>query len=75
MVTLHSIQKEASLSTLSLDLITNEESETTLLEQLSDKKSGPEENCENKMFQEALASAIDQLPAREKLIIGLYHLP
>jgi RNA polymerase sigma factor FliA len=73
LVTLHSIQKEASLSTLSLDLITNEESETTLLEQLSDQKSGPEENCENKMFQEALASAIDQLPAREKLIIGLYH--
>lgn len=73
LVTLHSIQKEASLSVLSLDLNTDDESENTLLEQISDQKSGPEENCENKMFQEALEAAVDELPAREKLIIGLYH--
>lgn len=70
---LHSMQREASINTISLDASLNEETDDSWLNQLCDTKAGPEEKCEAQLLRENLEKAIEELPEREKLIIGLYH--
>jgi len=70
---LHDVQREASINTISLDVSMSEDSDESWLSQLSDPKEGPEEACETKLFQETLEKIIDELPHRERLVIGLYH--
>lgn len=67
------IQKEASIMTLSLNTTLNEDSEETWLDQVSDSKPTPHEDCENNNLRENLVKAIDELPERERLVVGLYH--
>ncbi|MDX1920056.1 MAG: FliA/WhiG family RNA polymerase sigma factor [Candidatus Caenarcaniphilales bacterium] len=67
------IQKEASVITLSLNTTLSDESEETWLDQVSDSKPTPYENCENNNLKENLIKAIGELPERERLVVGLYH--
>jgi RNA polymerase sigma factor for flagellar operon FliA len=70
---LREIQREASINTLSLDATVSDDSDESWVEQLSDHRSGPEEHCEAALLRANLEKAIDSLPEREKLVIGLYH--
>ncbi|MFN5539488.1 MAG: sigma-70 family RNA polymerase sigma factor [Candidatus Melainabacteria bacterium] len=70
---LREIQKDAATMTLSLDSCLSEDSEETWVDQLSEERASPEEKCEPPLFIAKLEKAIEDLPERERLIIGLYH--
>jgi RNA polymerase sigma factor FliA len=70
---LYAIQRDASMVTLSLNVNLCDESEETLLDLISDSKPTPYDDCERNNFYENLVAAVDALPEREKLVVGLYH--
>jgi RNA polymerase sigma factor FliA len=70
---LYEIQKDASMITLSLNTALSNDNEESWLDQISDEQPTPHEDCELKNFHENLVKAIDELPERERLVIGLYH--
>jgi RNA polymerase sigma factor for flagellar operon FliA len=49
------------------------EEDDSLLERCPSPDSGPAEHLARERFQAALASAIDALPEREKLVVALYY--
>ncbi|MDJ0625124.1 MAG: FliA/WhiG family RNA polymerase sigma factor [Candidatus Caenarcaniphilales bacterium] len=70
---LNKIQREAAVSTFSLDINLTDDSEETWINQIADSRATPEQNCEKNNFKENLIKAIDSLPERERMVIGLYH--
>ncbi len=70
---LQKIQSEATVMTLSLDVSMGDDSDESWMEQLADSKIGPAEQCEFDNFKADLTKAIEALPERERLVIGLYH--
>ena len=63
----------ASCRLFSFDQMSSSEDESSPADHAQDERPGPFDHIENAGFRGALASAIDGLPEREKLVLSLYY--
>ena len=67
------VQDAASCRLFSFDQMGSSEDESSPADHARDERPGPFDHIEDAGFRGALASAIDVLPEREKLVLSLYY--
>lgn len=67
------VQDAASCKLFSFDQMGSSEDESSPADHAKDDRPGPFEDIEDQGFRRAMASAIDTLPEREKLVLSLYY--
>jgi RNA polymerase sigma factor for flagellar operon FliA len=70
----HALLQDAASSRLfSFDQLQSQDDESSPADQARDEQPGPFERTEDLGFREAVNSAVDSLPEREKLVLSLYY--
>jgi RNA polymerase sigma factor for flagellar operon FliA len=67
------VQDAASCRLFSFDQMGSSEDESSPADHARDERPGPFDHIENAGFRDAMASAINHLPEREKLVLSLYY--
>ncbi|HMD73602.1 MAG TPA: RNA polymerase sigma factor FliA [Steroidobacteraceae bacterium] len=67
------VQDAASCRLFSFDQMGSSDDDSSPADHARDERPGPFDNIQDNGFRDALASAIGQLPEREKLVLSLYY--
>src|ERR1700679_3715859 len=67
------VQDAASCRLFSFDQMSSSEDESSPADHARDEGPGPLDHIEDAGFRDAMASAIDGLPERERLVLSLYY--
>jgi RNA polymerase sigma factor for flagellar operon FliA len=67
------VQDAAACRLFSFDQVTSGEDESSPADHARDERPGPFDHMEEAGFRDALATAIEGLPEREKLVLSLYY--
>ena len=74
LATYHELLQDArGYQLLHFEDFAREEGDNVLERHLPDERENPFERCKDARFRAALAESIDDLPPREKLLLGLYY--
>jgi RNA polymerase sigma factor FliA len=67
------VQDAASCRLFSFDQMSSSDDESSPADHAADFRPGPFDNMEDEGFRDALATAIEGLPERERLVLSLYY--